>query len=145
MACSLSYTLSGVTGACSTVSGGSFSILINGSAPDYRIEWLNPASFGTVILGAGVSAYTVTNLTAGTYSFNIIDSCLDPANTTTTASVYISSGLCTSITGVTNTVCNLDNGALSAYTQYDYGSNLFSCKLKLKKISLNVMNAYECF
>ena len=125
MACSLSYTLSGVTGACSTVSGGSFSILINGSAPDYRIEWLNPASFGTVILGAGISAYTVTNLTAGTYSFNIIDSCLDPANTTTTASVYISSGLCTSITGVTNTVCNLDNGALSAYTQYDYGSNLY--------------------
>lgn len=124
MSCSLYYSLSGVTGDCANLSGGSFTITITGSAPDYRIEWVNP-SLGTVVLGAGVTAYTATSLTAGTYTFLIKDSCIDPENQSVLASVYISSGLCSTITGVTNTVCNLDNGSLSAYTQYDYGSNLY--------------------
>jgi hypothetical protein len=124
MSCGLNFTLSGVTGDCSNVSGGSFTILINGTAPDYRIEWVNP-SLGTVVLGAGVTAYTATSLTAGTYTFLIKDSCIDPENQSVLASIYVSSGLCSTITGVTNTVCNLNNGSLSAYTQYDYGSNKY--------------------
>ena len=124
MGCLLNYSLSGITGDCSNLSGGSFTITINGSAPDYSIEWLSPFT-NTVVLGPGVSAYTETGLTAGTYTFNVVDSCIDPNNTKVFASIYISSGLCSTITGVTNTVCNLDNGSLSAATQYDYGSNKY--------------------
>ena len=124
MSCTLAYSLSGITGDCSNLSGGSFTITITGSAPTYSIEWLFPFS-NTVLLGPGVSAYTETGLTAGTYNFNIVDSCITPNNTKVLASIYISSGLCSTITGVTNTVCHLDNGSLSATTQYDYGSNLY--------------------
>jgi len=124
MACSLEYSISGLTGDCSNISGGSFTIVINGSAPDYTIEWLSPFT-NTVVLGSGVSAYTETGLTAGTYTFNIVDSCVTPSNQSVLASIYISSGLCSTITGVTNTVCNLDNGSLSANTQYDYGNNKY--------------------
>lgn len=124
MSCFLNYSISGVTGDCSNISGGSFTITITGSAPDYSIEWLSPFT-NTVVLGAGVSAYTETGLTAGTYTFNIVDSCITPGNTKVFASIYISSGLCSTITGVTNTVCHLDNGSLSATTQYDYGNNLY--------------------
>jgi hypothetical protein len=124
MSCFLNYSLSGITGDCSNLSGGSFTITITGSAPDYSIEWLYPFS-NTEVLGPGVTAYTKTNLTAGTYNFNIVDSCITPNNTKVLASIYISSGLCSSITSLTNTVCDLNNGSLSAITQYDYGSNTY--------------------
>ncbi len=124
MACGLNVNLVGVTGDCSNLSGGSFNIEIVGTAPDYSIEWVSPFS-NTVSLGAGVTSYDITGLTAGTYNFNVVDSCTEPINSRFFMSVYISSGLCTSITGVTNTVCGLNNGVLSAYTQNDYGSNKY--------------------
>jgi len=125
MSCFLSYALTGITGDCSNLSGGSFGIVISGSAPDYTIQWISPNT-NTVSLGAGVSAYTVTNLSAGTYTFQVTDSCLDPGNITLgPISIYISSGVCSSITNVSNTVCHLDNGSLTATTQYDYGNNSY--------------------
>ena len=71
MSCFLSYT-SSITGDCSNTNSGSFTIGILGDAPDYTIQWFSPTT-GTTFLGAGVTAYTQTNLSAGTYSFNIID------------------------------------------------------------------------
>ena len=125
MSCSLNYSLVGITGDCGNLNVGSFELSINGSAPGYTIELLSPYP-ATIPLGEGVTNYTVTNLSAGTYTFNITDSCLDPDNTLLgPISVYISSGVCTSITNVTNTVCNLDNGSLTATTEYDYGKNEF--------------------
>ena len=126
MSCYLNYSLTGITGDCSNTSSGSFGISIDGSAPNYTIQWVSPSSLGTIVLGEGVTGYTETNLSAGTYTFNIIDACLDPSNTTLgPINIYISSGVCTSITSVSNTVCNLDNGSLTATTQYDYGNNKF--------------------
>jgi len=124
MACGLNANLVGITGDCSNLSGGSFNIEIVGTAPDYSIEWVSPFT-NTVSLGVGVTSYNRTGLTAGTYNFNVVDSCTEPINSRFFMSVYISSGLCTSITGVTNTVCGLNNGVLSAYTQNDYGSNKY--------------------
>jgi len=125
MSCFLSYSLTGITGDCSNLNEGSFGITIDGSAPDYTINWISPIT-DVIPLGAGVTAYTETNLSAGTYTFIITDSCLDPGNTTVgPISIYISSGVCTSITSVNNTVCSLDNGSLTATTEYDYGSNQF--------------------
>lgn len=125
MSCFLNYSLTGITGDCSNLNAGSFGIIITGSAPSYTIQWISPIT-DTIPLGEGVTGYTATNLSAGTYTFNIQDTCLDPSNTILgPISMYISSGVCTSITNVNNTVCGLDNGSLTATTQYDYGNNKF--------------------
>lgn len=122
MSCFLSYT-SSITGDCSNLNLGAFTININGEAPDYTIQWLSPHS-GTTSLGAGVTAYTQTNLSAGTYSFNIIDSCI-PDNTVLPVNIYISSGTCVSITDIKNTVCDANNGSLTATTSNFYGNSIF--------------------
>ena len=123
MACFLSYT-SSITGDCSNTNVGSFSINIDGTAPDYTIQWLSPIT-GTTSLGAGVTAYTQTNLSAGTYSFNIIDSCIS-GNTVYPANIYISSGTCVSITNITDTVCSANNGSLTVENSNNYGLSIFS-------------------
>ena len=120
MACSLSY-ISSITGDCSNLSLGSFSIDIQGSAPDYTIQWLLPA-YGTIPLGVGVSGYTINSLSAGTYSFNILDSCNSPGITTVPVNIYISSGTCVSITNQRNTTCDFNNGSITAQTQNQYGT-----------------------
>jgi hypothetical protein len=125
MACELNYSLTGLTGDCLNLSGGSFGINIVGSAPPYTIQWVSPYS-NTVVLATTATTYGMTGLTAGTYSFNIIDSCVSPGFTTYPATILISSGTCMSITGVTNTLCNLNNGSLTATTTYDYGNSTFS-------------------
>jgi len=123
MACFLSYTYS-VTGDCSNTNVGSFYIDIFGTAPDYTIQWLSPTT-GTTSLGVGVTAYTQTNLSAGTYSFNIIDSCIS-GNTVLPVNIYISSGTCVSITDITDTVCSANNGTLTVENSNSYGSSIFS-------------------
>ena len=72
MSCFLSYT-SSITGDCSNTNLGAFTIEIDGTAPDYTIQWLSPTT-GSTSLGVGVTSYTQTNLSAGTYSFNVVDS-----------------------------------------------------------------------
>ncbi len=124
MACTLSYSLAGITGDCSNVNGGSFSINIFGTAPDYSIQWTSPYT-NIVSLGPGVTGFTQTSLSAGTYTFNVIDSC-SPVNTSLPVSIYISSGTCISVNSVTNTLCNSNNGSISATTQYDYGNTTYS-------------------
>tara|TARA_R110000803_G_scaffold10832_4_gene32990 strand:- start:1282 stop:4185 length:2904 start_codon:yes stop_codon:yes gene_type:complete len=124
MSCLLSY-LPSISGDCSNNGSGGFSIDIQGSAPDYTIQWISP-SLGTIPLGAGVSAYTINSLTAGTYTFNIIDSCV-PSNTVLPVNVNISSGITMSITGIENTICGDNNGSLTATTENFY--NLATFKL----------------
>ena len=118
MSCTLIYTPT-ITGDCSNTNVGGFTIDINGSAPDYTIQWINP-SLGTIALGAGVTQYVVTSLSAGTYTFNIIDSCA-PTSTVLPVNIYISSGTCVSITSHTDTTCGQNNGSLTATTQNLYG------------------------
>ena len=123
MACPLSYSLS-ITGDCSNTNSGAFTIEITGTAPDYSIQWLTPASFGTIVLGEDVTEYTVTDLSASTYSFTVIDSC-NPINTVIPVNVYISSGTCVSVGGVTNTLCGNNNGSVTATTTNMYGLATF--------------------
>jgi hypothetical protein len=123
MSCFLTYNAS-ITGDCSNTNLGAFTIQILGSAPNYSIQKLSPTT-GTTFLGAGVTAYTQTNLSAGTYSFNIIDSC-SSGNTIIPVNIYISSGTSVSITNVNNTVCDSNNGSLTAVTSNFYGTAVFS-------------------
>jgi len=119
MACPLNYSLT-ITGDCSNTNSGGFTIDISGTAPDFTIQWLNP-SYGTIPLGTGVSAYTINSLSAGTYTFNVIDSCVSPSATIVPVNVFISSGTCVSITAEENTTCGFDNGSLTASTTNLYG------------------------
>lgn len=118
MSCNLTYNLS-ITGDCSNTNSGSFSLEIIGTAPDYTIQWISPASYGTISLGPGITGYTVDNLSAATYTFNVIDSC-EP-NTIQPINVYISSGTCVTISGFEDTLCGEDNGSISATTTNFYG------------------------
>jgi hypothetical protein len=117
MACELNVFLSGITGDCSNTSSGSFGITIEGDAPDYTIQWISPTT-GTTALGPGVTGYTESGLSAGTYTFNVIDSCLS-GNTYFLMNVNISSGTCVSIQS-RNTSCGFNNGVITATTQNLY-------------------------
>jgi uncharacterized protein (DUF2141 family) len=123
MSCFLTYTTS-VTGDCSNVGDGGFTISITGSASDFSLEWVSPF-VGTIYLGSGVTTYTQTGLSGGEYVFNLIDSC-SPTNTSLAVNVHISTGSCVSITSQTNTICGLDNGALTATTTNVYSNATFS-------------------
>ena len=122
MSCNLSYNAS-ITGDCTNTNSGLFTIDIFGESNEYSIQWLSPSG-ATIPLGEEVTTYTRTNLSAGTYSFNIIDSCTP--NTVLPANITISSGTCVSISNVNNTICSLNNGSLTAVTSYFYGSAVFS-------------------
>jgi hypothetical protein len=122
MSCLLNVTLIGITGDCSNTNSGSFEITINGSAPDYTVQWINP-SLGTIPLGAGVTGYSINSLSAGTYTLNVIDSC-PSGNTYFPLNVYISSGTCTSIES-SNTTCGLNNGSITATTPYLYFTSTY--------------------
>jgi hypothetical protein len=127
MACALTYTIVGLTGDCMNLDDGGFEISIVGSAPGYSIQWLSPFT-DVIVLGGSSFAptpYIETNLSAGTYTFNIIDSCTEPGNTVQPVSIYISSGVCVSVDSVDNTLCHLDNGSITARTEYDYGHNTY--------------------
>ena len=123
MSCELTY-ISSITGDCSNSSSGAFNIDIYGTAPDYTIEWINP-SLGTISLGAGVTAYTINSLSAGTYTFNILDSCVSPSTTVVPVNIYISSGTCVSVESMNSTICGLDNGSITATTSNLYGNSEF--------------------
>ena len=123
MSCTLTYNAS-ITGDCANINSGSFTIDIFGEAPNYTIQNLSPTT-GTTVLGPGITAYTQNSLSAGTYTFNIIDSCA-PTNTILPVNIYISSGTCVSITSANNTLCGVNNGSLIASTTNVYGTPTFS-------------------
>lgn len=120
MSCQLSATIGGLTGDCSNTQSGAFTIDILNGAPGYTVNWIYPPFGSFPVTGD----FTVTNLSAGTYSFTITDSCV-PDNETVTVNVNISSGTCVSLTGVQNTSCGLNNGGLTATTTNFYGTGKF--------------------
>ena len=123
MPCNLTYNAS-ITGDCANTNSGSFTINIIGEAPDYIIQWLSPSAT-TISLGPSATTYNATSLSAGTYTFNIIDSCA-PTNTILPVNIFISSGTCVTITSATNTLCGFNNGSLIASTTNAYDISTFS-------------------
>jgi hypothetical protein len=95
MACNIIYNAS-INGDCTNTNSGNFTVNIFGAGP-YSIQWVSPFT-GVTSLGSNVSTYSRTSLSAGTYTFNIIDSC-SPTNTIQPVNIYISSGSCVSIIG----------------------------------------------
>lgn len=123
MACPLSYNLS-ITGDCTNSNLGAFNIDILGSAPDFTLTWISPSGGTSVAITAPYN-YSISGLSAGTYSFVITDSCVTPTTTELVVNVYVSSGTCVNIDAVESTLCGLDNGSLTATTSNFYGNAEF--------------------
>jgi len=122
MACNL-QTLLTLTGDCSITESGIFNLEIFGTSPDYSVQWVYPRT-DLVFLGPGVTTYTEYNLSAGTYTFQLYDSCIsnpDPV----LVSFFISSGACVSISDHTDTFCGVNVGSLTAQTQNSYGESTY--------------------
>lgn len=122
-----------VTGDCQNNGSGAYLLsIINGVSPDYRIEFVNPSvplsysctsctnAGSYIFLGPQETSFLAYNLTGGTYSLVVYDSFL-PTNNSTSLSIHISSGGSFYISGVQNTTCGLDNGAITATTNMIYG------------------------
>lgn len=112
-----------ITGDCTNNGSGAFSLTITGSAPDYTVQFLGPTT-DVYYLGPGVTATTFTSLSAGTYVFEIIDTCLT-AGTPTIGSLNISNGTTVSCIDIENTSNFLENGSITAQTTNFYSLSSF--------------------
>ena len=102
---SFSYNIA-VTGDCSNTNAGIISLFLTGGTEPYTVQWQSPLTQVDVVT---TNASTVTNLSASTYAARVNDSTL-PTNSEFYINIPVSSGVCTSITSVNNTTCNLPNG-----------------------------------
>ena len=117
MACDLNFDIVSVTGDCLNTNVGGFELLISSISPGVSLQMISPYSATTSIGTA--TTYTLTGLSAGTYTFYLFDSC--PSQTEPT-SIYISSGTCVNSLIATNTTCGLFNGTINVInpTFYNY-------------------------
>ena len=113
-----------VTGDCSNNGSGAFSLTITGGAPDFTVQFLGPTT-DVYYLGPGVTATTFTSLSAGSYVFEIFDTCLT-AGTPNIGAVNISSGTTVTCIGIEDTSNFLENGSITAQTSNLYGPSTFS-------------------
>ena len=120
-ACNLSAIVS-VTGDCTNSGVGAFLVNILGSNPPYFYQSINPTADPIATpLPIGVTSFGQTNLSPGTYTYLIFDSCAGTP-TQVYANVIISDGVCASLVGHSNTTCNLPNGSISASTNNELTS-----------------------
>jgi len=123
MSCFLSVAVTSITGDCSNTSSGGFSIQVFGEAPGFAIQWVSPY---TSIIPMLTDTYDFGGLSAGTYTFYVIDSCFSGNTQTSPVNVYISSGTCVNILNISNTTCNLPNGSLTVANSNYYGLGFFN-------------------
>ena len=128
MACSLSADVNGLTGDCSNSSVGAFELLIQSTSPSVSFQMIYPYTATSVVGSATTYSYpffiynyTITGLSAGTYTYYLFDAC---PTQTGPSSVYISSGTCVSILSIQNTTCGEFNGAIQVATNTIYNTLL---------------------
>jgi len=117
--CTLNAILGPITGDCSNTSSGAISLEVFGSAPNFIVqESGGGTTFPYSALTSSPYVYDAIGIPAGNYILEVIDSCIP--NLTQLIQIYISSG--TTVSAVSqDTTCNISNGAITAYTQYNYG------------------------
>jgi hypothetical protein len=120
--CGLNFSVQ-VTGDCSNSGSGAFSLTITGGAPDFTVQFLGPTT-DVYYLGPGVTATTFTSLSAGSYVFEVFDTCLT-AGTPNIGTAYISSGTTVTCIDIENTSNLLNNGAITAQTSNIYAPSTF--------------------
>ena len=117
---SFSYNIA-VTGDCSNTNAGIINLYLTGGTPPYTVQWQSPLTQVDVIT---TNASVVTGLSASTYAVRVNDSTL-PTNAEFYINIPVSSGVCTSITSVGNTTCNLSNGSVTVGSTSVYSSTKF--------------------
>ena len=111
------YDLS-VTGDCSNTGSGGFSFSITGdSGPTWLVYDIT--SGGTLPTSAATDYYEATGLYSNTYFIEVQDS-VDNLPVV----INISSGTTVSVFS-TDTTCGIDNGSITAATQYVYGQSFY--------------------
>jgi len=117
---SFNYSIA-VTGDCSNTNAGIISLFLTGGTEPYTVQWQLPLTQVDVIT---TNPSTVTNLSASTYAVRVNDSTL-PTNSEFYINIPVSSGVCTSITSVNNSTCNLPNGFVTVESNAIYSSTNF--------------------
>lgn len=123
---SLTATVS-VTGDCLNNGSGAFLIKMSGGVGNVRyIRKLLPPPAWTQAqaLPINQTTYFLSNLTGGTYSYEVYDQ-INPISFSIIANAYISSGNCADLSAHTNTYCGVDNGSITAITTNYYRPNNF--------------------
>jgi hypothetical protein len=125
-----------ITGDCKSLGTGAYNLTIDGTSPDYRIEFINPsvpASYicngcttagSYIYLGPQETTFLAYNLTAGTYNIIVSDSDT-PTNDSYSLGINISSGSCFNVDSVIQTSCGLNNGSVTASTSSSYNTNKY--------------------
>ena len=130
-----------LTGDCSNNGSGGFTVYIQPNlltdpsvsnyqvSPPYFINWVEPvsgATFGSTT--ALTNTYSVTGLTAGTYSFQVVGQGVI-TNPVLEYTLYITSSNTVTLSAVTNTTCGSSNGILTVdapETVYFNNFNLYN-------------------
>jgi hypothetical protein len=106
-----------ITGDCQSVGAGAINLIPTGGTPPYTIEWTTPS------LGenqAVLSSYR-SGLVPNTYVVRVNDS-TTPTNLEFYINIPVSDGVCASVIGISNTTCELNNGAVTGTSTSDYSS-----------------------
>ena len=106
-----------ITGDCQSVGVGAINLIPTGGTAPYTIEWTTPD------LGedqAVLSSYR-SGLVPNTYVVRVNDSTI-PTNLQFYINIPVSDGVCASVIGITNTTCELNNGAVTGTSTSDYSS-----------------------
>lgn len=119
----INYNIS-LTGDCNNTNTGVFNLSVTGQSPPFAIIWNNPVSGATFSSQTiNTPTYSVSGLSAGTYSFRLTDSNTPTNSRSDIIEFYITSSSTISISLFNNTNCGLNNGSISAYTETVYDTN----------------------
>jgi len=106
-----------ITGDCQSVGAGAINLIPTGGTPPYTIEWTTP-NLGE---DQAVLYSSRSGLVPNTYVVRVNDSTL-PTNLEFYINIPVSNGICTSVIGISNTTCELNNGAVTGTSTSDYSS-----------------------
>lgn len=115
-----------ITGDCTNSSIGELYFEVTGDSPNWIVTELSGSGLlPTTTLTPGSSSYYVGGLPYGNYSFQVVESTIPPITPQTIVrSFWISTG--TTITvSAQDTTCNLPNGSVTAFTQFNYSQSTF--------------------
>lgn len=110
-----------ITGDCSSTNSGIISILPDGGTPPYSVQWVDPDLGEDIVI---LSPSVRSGLSAGTYGLRLNDSTLDQ-NNEFIVNIPLSSGVCSIISDINNTTCNLDNGSITGTSSSEFSSTNF--------------------
>ena len=106
-----------ITGDCQSTGAGVINLIPTGGTAPYTVEWTQPS------LGEDQACLSSTRsgLYPNTYVVRVNDSTL-PTNQQFYINIPVSDGICASVSGISNTTCELDNGSVTGTSTSDYSS-----------------------